>query len=510
MLRRAVANYSYSSIGTIVTIAVAFLVGGLTIRFLGDQRAGFLMTLQAILATTASVAGGGFGAAGVLRVATLSKEQRTPVVLDVIGTVILINGGVGLIGIVLVSLGFPAIFRISKLDGNLHAEAQIAAVVMGGAFFIQQVSGGYSTLFAGLQRYDILSSLRAGQRITSAVASLLVLVTVPGMVSLSLVSLAIELVKLVVCVRITQKLLGFTAHPKWDSRQASGMLRFGSWAYLNSIASVLMQSADKLILASVGGSTILPYYVIGQNLVQQLHSVLVSQSEFVFPMLAGSRAVGRQLNAVEDRLRWFIAMSSVALYGGAAASAYPLLSRVVSPEFAGRSLVLFMLACLQGVFLAQTIVPFYMNWAKEQSKPNAIIMSVNGILVVITGSVLVGKLGALGMSLAQLWVGPMMVALIAWSISEEGGISVRRLLRPLLSPAALLTIWAFLLGWVWLLGNRGDLENLLFSMCAGGLAAAVAVVLERLLFGRYECVQTSFEALRIALVRPVRRRGRSQ
>jgi O-antigen/teichoic acid export membrane protein len=501
MLRLAVRNYLFSSCGTLITAFVSILVGGLTIRFLGDQRAGYLMMLQAILGTTANLAGLGFGAAGIRRVSVLSKEYRLPELRIVVGIVLVISIAIGVIGIAVLLLGFPKIFEWSRIDGAFNQDAFLATMLIGATFFIQQVTGVYTMLFAGFQRYDIIASLKAGQRVISAGLSLIVLMSFPSMMSLSLVLLFIESGRLLLSTRIARQLVQGAIRPAWDCSEARTMLTFGGWAYLNSVASILMQSADKLLLTSIGGSALLPYYALGQNVVQQAHGALVSQSEFVFPMLAGSQEKTEYLSSIEDRLRWFTALSSAVLYGVLATTAYPLLSRLIGAAFAVRALPLYLIACVQGFFLAQTIVPFYIGWAEGQAKPNAIVMSLNGLLVATSIAVMAPHLGALGASLGQLWVAPMALVLAAWVMIKGRRFNLQRLMRPMITPAASLLVWGMVTWLSWHSRGDGVVKFLLISGVGGGSAILASVLLEYVMFPGFNCVQTTLSAVRVVIGR---------
>ena len=159
------------------------------------------------------------------------------------------------------------------------------------------------------------------------------------------------------------------------------MSGFGSWAYVGSLSSILFGGLDKLILTNFLGSSSLPYYVIGQRVVSQVHAFLNGQCQFLFPMLAAyGEKTAEIVKNVEDRLRWFIAFLGAIIYGGFAAFAWLLLSKLVGIQFAEMALLPFLLACLQGFFHAQAIVPYQLSWAEGRGAPNALYTLMTGIL----------------------------------------------------------------------------------------------------------------------------------
>ena len=327
----------------------------------------------------------------------------------------------------------------------------------------------------------------------------------PTMTALALLSLSLALIHAVVSISIVSHLIGGVALPKWNFSELRSMAGFGGWAYLGSLSSLLMNGLDKIVLTNFLGSASLPYYVIGQRVVQRVHALISGQSQFLFPMLASQgERTSAVIKQVEDRLRWFLAFISATLYGVFAALAWPFLSKVIGPEFAYIAIVPFMLACFQGFLVALNIAPYQISWAEGRGAPNAVASMLTGILVLGTTILLAPKMGVLGASLAQLWIGVTSFFLLYWVAKAGQRFSWWGMFRPLISPVIML-ICSFVLTEVAWSCRDLDIEFYLMIVGIGGVGVIlIGVFTEKLVFSKYRCLRTLKDALGIVTNKLIR------
>jgi len=320
------------------------------------------------------------------------------------------------------------------------------------------------------------------------------------MAALAIVSFLIPLIHIVVTIRIVRHLTCGLVLPKWNFSEIRLMFGFGSWAYLGSLSSLLADGLDKIILTTLLGSQSLPYYVLGQKTIRRIHTALAGQSQFLFPMLANQgERVGTVVNQIEDRYRWFVAFLSAMIYGILAMAAYPLLVALIGEEFAKTALLPFTLACLQGYFISQAIVPYYVSWSEGRGAPNAILSLLLGIFIAVTTVLLVPRFGILGASIAQLWAGLLSILWVCWVSLLGRRFSWQGTFRPLVSPSIALAIM-FLgagvanrtihIGWICYIGTAGVIA--LFSGFTG-------IIIERLYFEKFKCLDTLMAAINIVV-----------
>jgi len=415
LLHRTVRNSIFITLGTAVTFVLAFVFGGLTIRYLGNSRAGYFLTLQALLALNALIGGFGLGTPAIRRVAELHVQKEWHIARKIVGSVLLMNGIIGLVfGTIIIGI-FPYIFRWSRLDVIYQTDAFGATCFVVMTFFFGQLSGAFSTSYEALQRYDISTSINATYGFLSGMLGITVLIFIPSMTAIACVGFVLSSIRILTDAVFVTRILKKFPWPTWCWQEIKPMIGFGGWSYLASLGGFLFTNADRLILTSFLGSAAMPYYTIPQSLYTQAHSALASQARFLFPMVASfGKHATTQIAQYEDRMRWFVALVSGIIYAGIAIAGPSILAILVNPDFARLSKIPLFLACIQGFSHAQMIVPYYTSWGIGKGAPNTTAQIVNGCLVILTAITLIPLYGYIGASIAQLWICPVVLLHTLW------------------------------------------------------------------------------------------------
>jgi O-antigen/teichoic acid export membrane protein len=414
-LHRAVRNSFFSGFGTLSNFVLGFLFAGLTIRYLGEARAGYFMALAALTGLNAMLGDFGLGVPAVRRVAALNREGDLATARKVIGSVCTASLASSVAISVPIFCCFSPIFIWTRLSSEFHDDAFWAMVWTLGNFVVSGISTPWRATYNALERYDLISIPDSLFGLLSGLCGIATLMVVPTMGALAAVRLVLSVARLVVDACLTRRLVCGTIWPTWCWRLIRPLLSFGTWVYVGNLGSVLLGRLVSLILTTLLGSAALPYYEWPQRLYSQVHNSLASQSQFLFPMLASyGDGAGQQIHRLEDRLRWFIAVGSGAIYCCLASLGPVVVSLVVSPEFAERVRPLLYVACAQGFFQAQDIVPYYTSHAMGLGRPNSLIFLGQGLAVAGTAFLLIPILGCLGAGLAQLWVIPAVLVHQIW------------------------------------------------------------------------------------------------
>ena len=281
------------------------------------------------------------------------------------------------------------------------------------------------------------------------------------------------------------------------------MLSFGGWSYLGTLGGFLFTNADRLILTTFLGSTVLPYYVMPQRLFLQLHTSLSGQLQFLFPMFSAlGEAASAEIERLEDRLRWFIALISAAAYIGLGLIGPLILARLVNAEFASRATLPLLLVCVQGFLTAQNIYPYYGSWALGIGAPNAVAQIANGVLVVFTMIVLIPQVGYIGASIAQLWIGVTVVWHTLWVRSLTMPDSPRwRWLRVYFSPGIMTLIWISIASASMRFVAYGSVAYFVWVAIGGMLGLGSVWLVENVLFAQEQRWSTLMRAIQIPLQR---------
>jgi O-antigen/teichoic acid export membrane protein len=443
LLGSAVRNSVFSGLGTISTFLLGFVFAGLTIRFLGEERGGYLMTLQAVIGLNALIGGFGLETPALRRIAFCYSRGEVQRGRAITGSVLTINIGTALMFSLLIAGLSRHLFAWSRLDVTYSSDAHWATLFVAGSFLLSQSASPCQMIYQAKQRYDLITGLTTIFGLLAGISGILVLKIAPSMAAIAVTGFGISLLRLVCDLFVVKRLVGHIPSPSWEWSEIRPVLGFGGWTYLSSLGGFLFTNADRLILTTLLGSSAMPYYVIPQRLYSQIHSTLSGQTQFLFPMLSSfGKAATDQIERLEDRLRWYMALSGGAVYTGMAFLGPPLLSVLIGPDFAEHVRIPIVLAAVQGFFHAQMIFPYFSSWAIGKGAPNTVAQLANGTLVVLTALVLIPWIGYVGASLSQLWIILIAVAHTVWvrRISSRRS-SMWGWLRSYTSPCLMIVAW---------------------------------------------------------------------
>ena len=492
LLKQSIRNSFYLNVGSGSSAIIALLFAGFRIRFLGIEAAGFLMLLESITSMSTRFGGFGFGTAALRKIAVYNDQIKFKEMRSTLGAVLFIDALVGLIVAIVVIIGFSWIFKWSRTSVLMYTDAYTATIFIGMAFVLRRLFITYGVVFSALQRYDITALINTIFGLLSGGIGIITLMVFPTMTALAIVTFLLVLIHACVNIVMVRKLIGGVVFPRWNFKELKSMASFGGWAYFGTLSSMLVNGADRIILTTFLGSQSLPYYVIGQKVVTQVHAFLAGQSQFLFPMLASQgERIKDVVHNIEDRLRWFVAALSSVAYGGLALVAYPLLTMLIGEDFAKIALIPFLIACIQGFLISSAIVSYHISWAGGHGAPNAVMSLITGLLVAGSMVLLTPKFGIIGASIAQLWVGITSFALIYWVARLNGKIYWWGIFRPIISPAVMLSI--LFIGAMTSLRMHDKNDTLWFFLMISIstlFALGFGIFIESKLFRHYGCIQT--------------------
>ncbi len=412
------------------------------------------MALAALTGINALLGDFGLGAAAIRSVAALNVKNDFLTARTIVGSVATASLLSSLLFAVPIGILFPAVFRWARLSQQFQHDAFGATLFSLGSFVLASVSSPWRATYNAVERYDLLSAIDSVFGLVSGLGGIGVLILFPTMSSLAALRLILSLARLVTDAFVLRNLLRGPVWPTWSWAVMRPLIGFGAWAWIGNQGNLLLGRLISLILTTSLGSAILPFYELPQRLFTQVHSSLAAQSQFLFPMLASyGEKTGEQINRLDDRLRWFVAVASGGIYCAIALTGPVFLSLLVGPIFAEKARLLLYLACLQGFFQAQDIVPYYTSYALGLGRPNSIIQIGQGLCVAATALFLIPRLGVTGAGLAQLWVVIAVIIHQLW-------------VRQLISPALAM--------WGWLRSFNSPLIMILVCLSIGWLFRGIA------------------------------------
>lgn len=366
------------------------------------------MALQALLGVNGVLGDFGLSVPLSRRLAFFVSRHRFHYARRILGT-IMATGSVSsiLIGVLIVAT-FPWILHYSRLALEYHSDAWSATLLTALQFVLLQPSNALRSAYTSCQRYDLFHGTSIVINLVSNLVRLAVLLVCPTMTAIALATLLTTMATIVFDAFWLRPLLHGISYPALLWREVRQAMGFGAWNWVTKVGQFFYGSVDRIILTAYLGAGALPFYALPQRFVELIHGLLTGQLHYLFPYfsaLGGDSAT--IIREVEDRARWIVAFIAVVLYGGLALFGQPLLSLLISPEFATEAMLPLQLACIQGVFIAQVIFNYFVTWSQNEARVNAIYDLTTYAGGCILALALIPFLGVTGAALAKLVAVPL-------------------------------------------------------------------------------------------------------
>lgn len=361
-----------------MTAILGFLFAGLTIRWLGESEAGFAIAIGTIIGINGTFSGLGIGTAATRLISRAHEENNAQEIQKIAGVCFSTSLAFGLLGLCLFTFGSPWIVQWSKYEGDVNI-GRLYCILLGSAFLLQQITGYFNLFLSSLQRFDWQTKLNTGFLLANGILGITLLKAFPNILTLGIIQLSLACLNCICTGFIVTKILGFLTLPSWHQSTFIELWSFGKWVYLTQLKSLLFDGADKIFLTSVFGSASLPFYTFSQRIYFTVHTMLVGQSAYLFPMLSSQ---GDKLEAVaeqiEDRLRWFIGLIAGFIYSGLIIAGPAILTIMVNAGFSNNASFQLFIFCWVGYIHANAIVPFFLGLSKGDAKGNWIFHMIIG------------------------------------------------------------------------------------------------------------------------------------
>jgi O-antigen/teichoic acid export membrane protein len=416
MLKLAVKNSFYGMLGQLVVAVLGLVFAGMTIKYLGVERAGFFILISSMLGVVQMAGGGVFHAPAVQKIAKLSSQKKNNF-HEIIRTVISANILVGLPFVLAVIFIFPTLFSWSQLDEIYRYNSQIVVLFVAVAFILNQYSSGLTAVYEGLQRFNIVAILKIIFGVFGNLAKLITLIYFSDMISLAFVIFSVSFVRLLIDILLVYKLTGVGVFPGWSWDALKPLLKFGFWNWLTNTGNVIFINVTGIILTKNLGSAALAYVSLPQTIILQLGGLIISSVYFIFPAFAGEgKLINEKIKSIEDRVRWFISLITFTVYTGLFLAGTQLLTHLVDSSYAELALMPLLLFCIYGIIWAQEI--FYVFTIMSTGKNlhiGAIVHITTTAAILVASVLLIPRVGYIGVPLAFLFKLIGVVWLAIWS-----------------------------------------------------------------------------------------------
>lgn len=264
-------NTAWNFLGLALPLLVGFLTIPVVIRRLGTDRFGVLSLVWVVVGYFGFF-DLGLGRATTKFVAEALGKAEYDKVPKYFWTTVLIQGGLGILGSVVLTLITPLlVHRVLNISPGLARESTFSFYVMAGSFPIVMVSGSFRGVLEAGQRFDLVNYVKIPSSIINYIAPLAGVTLgfgLPGIMILLLVSRMVSLV--------AWALIGLNVFPALRHGLAvhketiKPMLSFGGWLTVSNLISPFLVYLERFFIGSILTMEALGYYSAPYEVVLRL------------------------------------------------------------------------------------------------------------------------------------------------------------------------------------------------------------------------------------------------
>ncbi len=482
---RTIRNSLYSAAGLLWTMGLVLLTQPYMFSRLGRDHYGLMMLVSSTLATL-GVLTAGFGDAALRYIADSHSRNDIAGMNAFVSTSLLAFLVVSGIGAVALTVLAPKLAQEFFLLPAVDQALARRLFRLGGILLVTtSMLGLLMVCMKAAQRYDVANRCRIAVGTAGAFGIVLVLWAGMGLVSVIVASILVTAVGIVVVAQVARRHIpGLRVWPGLSLPALRRLAGYAGVAVVPALGGIAFAQFDKMLVGAILGSAALAYYTIPLSLAQQVHGVVASVAEVVFPVSSSLEASG----APGDLERLYLLASKAAATLGMALAiplvclATPLLLHWMGGEVAINSARALQFQAISYFFMSSSAVPYYVLNGIGLPKVNAGFSVASGSVSIILNLILIPRFGIIGAALAGTANGLgalVLVAYVARVVFRRSPSAILRqiYLGPVLGAAVTSSILA--VGLRWWPGAPGPIGLALLGVGGGCLVAALSLLLDR-------------------------------
>jgi len=271
--------------------------------------------------------------------------------------------------------------------------------------FLRVFEGFVRSILFGYERYDLASIVSSAANLLTMLLCVGVVVLDYGPIEMILAYNVGTIGSIVTNLRIACLLQpGLRLWPTFNGPALREVGSFSFYSWIQGIGSLLLNHTDRLLIASILGTSALSYYVVCLQVAQQIHALVSRAASFLFPMVS-------TISELDDRSRlrriYFVTLNLTT--AGAVFIAVPifilsenLLTLWIDADFAVQATPVLQILLLAFAVLATTIVPYNYMVGTGMIRWSCGFGLLNGALVALCTYLLLPWFGIVGAALARL------------------------------------------------------------------------------------------------------------
>ncbi len=286
-----VKNAAYSLGEYIVIPLLYLLVTPLLVGRLGLEVYGIWMLINSIVGV-ASALDFGFGDSTLRFVAMYRGRGELASIVRGIRTAYWISVPIALLLGLLTFLCSPllanTVFKIpAQLQRVTTQSLELGAVLLA----VRVMESVFAGAVRGYERYDVSAVISIGTRGAILLSAAALVLEGLGLKEILVATVAISIIGFVIQGQIVHRLMCASPwKPQVDRGELQRMFGFGLYAWLQSAASLIFNHADRMVIGTLLGMSVLAVYSVCLQLAQQIQGIAGAGFSVLFPAM--SRRMG--------------------------------------------------------------------------------------------------------------------------------------------------------------------------------------------------------------------------
>jgi O-antigen/teichoic acid export membrane protein len=407
--RKSAGNAIYSVAEYIAQPLSMLAAAPFLVHKLGLPQYGIWMLVSAILGSVGTLSNG-FGDATVKYVSAYRGQNNPAAVERTIRATLTINAFLGgLFGLLVWASAPYAVEHIFKIEPVFHATCLQAIRISAVILVIRSIESVFVSALRAFERYGPPVKLNVFLRTMVVVTAVGLAAMGYGVATIMMATLFWSALIVVLQAIAARRVVGpLTPLPTFEKEALADVLSFGCFSWLQALAGVVFNYADRFLVAAMLGTAPVAIYALCVPAAQPIHGLASSAFNFVFPHISSRREAG-EIHGLRRVFRLaFVAnvILSAALAAPLVLFGKPLLTLWMGPRFAKQAYVVLAVLAMAHLILAINIVPHYTLLAFGNVRLVSMVNLAGGILSLVAVALLVPRLGLVGAAIGRLFYGP--------------------------------------------------------------------------------------------------------
>jgi O-antigen/teichoic acid export membrane protein len=429
-------NSVWSTFAVIASPILQFLFGGLTLRYVGVEAAGFSLSVGAVLGIAARFGTFGIGEAALPTIAAAlgaHDERRVR----------------GLVGVVLAVFGLSSVataVAFWTLSGQFVEWAKSPVDSATAATFIAiacvshvfgQLSLAVSTILRAAKRYDLVTAVTTPLTLVSGVAACSLIPVFPSLMTVAAIGVASASLGLLAGLVAVSRAVPMASRPLLALTELPALARYGFWISLTHAFGSLTGGVDDLVITGTCGAAAVPPWAIGKRLWLTAHTFLAQHTEHLIPTLGSLRQAARDTaDVMTMAMHWYVMVVAAAGYTLMASCGDVIVGVVAGGDVEGLCKPAVYAYSLLGIAYALLIIPVIVAMAAGASRPAFIVALLSNTAQIAAVFWLASRYGAPAVYYAPVAALPLLLLATGTTATRifDAHAAWRRL-RPVLVPS---------------------------------------------------------------------------